>query len=227
MNRQILAACSAMALTASAHASLQITNGDFQNNAPASNVTDVDSWFDPHTDTAGQWWRATWYGPTVSPNGTSVMGLSWMLQGTQNWAYQGIGVNDGGLSTLTLQFDVGSFTDANGARDMGITLSLFQSASFVGADNTDIEGAGGVTLIDTVNVTSGSLTPGTFVTKQVTLNLGSANGTDPLFLRFENYSTGTGDPWAAIDNVQIVPEPTAFALVGLAGALGLIYRRRK
>ncbi len=227
MKIQLLTACGALALTASAHAGLQITNGDFQNNAPGSNVTDVDSWFDPHTDVPDQWWRATWYGPNVSPNGTSVMGLSWMLPETQNWAYQNLGVNDGGLTTLSLQFDIGSFTDAGGPRDMGITLSLYQSASFIGADNTDIDGASGVTLLDTVNVTSGSLDPGTFVTKQVNLNLASANSTDPIYLRFENYATATGQPWAAIDNVQIIPEPTAFALVGLAGALGMMRRRRQ
>jgi PEP-CTERM putative exosortase interaction domain len=225
-----LAACGVMALTASvAHADLQITNGNFQNNAPAANTWDVDSWFNSLPTASGQennwWWEGTWYGPTFSPNGTSVMGLGYMFT-TTHWAYQNIGVNDGGLTSLTLQFDIGSFTDAGGPRDLGVTLAIYQApGSFIGADDIDIVGADGVTLIDSVSLTTGPLAPGGIVTKQATLNLGTANGTDPLFLRFVNFSTGTGEPWTAIDNIQIVPEPSAFALVALAG-FGFLIRRR-
>jgi hypothetical protein len=163
----------------------------------------------------------------VSPNGTSVMGLGYMFT-TPHWAYQDIGINDGGLTSLNLQFDLGSFTDAGVPRDMGVTLSLYQSdGSFVGADNSDIAGAAGITLIDSVSLTSGSLNPGQFVTLQTALNLASANNTGDLFLRFVNYSTGIGEPWAAIDNVTLVPvpEPSTVALMGL-GSLAILLRRR-
>jgi hypothetical protein len=154
------------------------------------------------------------------------MGLGY-IGATPHWAYQSIGVNDSGLTSLALMFDIGSFTDAGGPRNMGITLSLYQSdGTFVGADNSDIAGAAGITLIDTVSLTSGSLAPGGFVNAQTSLNLATANNTGELFLRFVNYSTGTGEPWAAIDNVQIVPEPSALALLGMAGLAGAIYRRR-
>jgi hypothetical protein len=231
MKTKLLGICGLAALAIlPAPAALQITNGDFQNNAPAGNIWDVDSWFNSLPSPAGQvnnwWWEGTWYGPTVSPNGTSVMGLGYLFT-TPHWSYQGIGVNDGGLTSLSLQFDVGSFTDAGGPRDMGITLSLYQSASFVGADNADIAGAGGVTLIDSVNLTSGALNAGQVATLTASLNLASANATDALFLRFVNYSTGTGEPWAAIDNVSIVvPEPTSLALISLGGAALLLRRRQ-
>lgn len=223
---QALTICGSLALAlAPAHAALQVVNGNFQNNAPAGNVGDVDSWFNSlPSGLSTEWWTGTWYGPTVSPNGTSVMGLGW-INTTPHWGYQGIGVNDGALSSLNLRFDIGSFTDAGGPRDMGVTLSVYQSSSFVGADNTDIAGAGGVTLIDTVNLTSGSLTAGQVVTVQTALNLTTANATDPLFLRLVNFSTGVGEPWAAIDNLSIVPEPSTIALIGLGG-LAMLLRRR-
>lgn len=231
MNKTLLIACGALALAAPTQAALQITNGDFQNNAPAANTWDVDSWYNSLPTAGGQaansWWEGTWYGPTVSPNGTSVMGLGYMFT-TPHWAYQSIGVNDGDLANLLLQFDVGSFTDAGGPRDLGVTVAVYQSdGSFTGADDLDIAGAAGVTLIDSVSVTSGALAPGAFVTRQASLNLGSANNTGELFLRFVNFSAGTGEPWTAIDNVQIVPEPSSFALAGIAALLGFAQRRRK
>ncbi len=207
-------------MSGTAQAVLVITNGDFNDNAPTSNVTNVEKWFDPQAATPGNWWEATWYGPTVSPNGTSVMGLSWMWA-TSNWAYQNIGVNDGGLTDLTIQFDVGSFTDAGGARDMGITVEIYQL--FTPGDNADI--AGGLQLIDSVSQTSGALLPGEEVTLTATFDLTSANATDDLYLRFSNYATATGDPWASIDNVKIIPEPATMVLLGL-GSLALLRRKR-
>ena len=102
-NPKVLTLCGTVALAvASAHAGLQIINGNFQNNAPAANTWLVDSWFNSLPTAAGQvnnwWWEGTWYGPTVSPNGTSVMGLGYMFT-SNNWAYQSIGVNDGGLTS--------------------------------------------------------------------------------------------------------------------------------
>jgi len=224
-------ACALAALAAPAsQAALQVTNGDFQNNAPANNTWDVDSWFNSLPTVTGQannsWWEGTWYGPTVSPNGTSVMGLGYMFA-TPHWAYQSLGINDAGASSLALQFDIGSFTDAGGARDMGITVALYQTdGSFTPADDVDIAGAAGVTLIDSVSLTSGALAPGESVTRTANLDLSGANNSSPIFLRFINSPTGTGEPWAAIDNIQIVPEPGTLAILGVAAAAGLVYRRR-
>ncbi len=204
-------------MAGTAQAVLVITNGNFENNAPLSNVTDVDSWFDPQATDAA-WWEATWYGPTVSPTKTSVMGLSYMWE-TENWGYQSIGVNDEGLTELELRFDVGSFTDAGGDRDLGVTFSLYQFT--MPADDVDIA----KTLIDSFSLTTGALAAGEYLTLTGTLDLSSANDTDELYLYINNFATETGEPWTAIDNVQIIPEPATMVLLGL-GSLALLRRKK-
>ncbi len=182
-------------------ADLAVTNGDFEADAvQTSNVTD---WYDTITATPANWWESTWGGPTVSPNGTSVLGLSYMNT-TTNWAYQSIGTGNG-RSSLVVSYDVGSFTDAGGARDLGVTISVYESdGSFVPADNTDVDGAAGITLIDSVSTLHAAVAIGAVITDQtVTLDLSTA-GSGELFLRFINYAGATGEPWTAIDNVQIL-----------------------
>jgi hypothetical protein len=221
-----------------AHAALQITNGDFQQSATANNTDQVVGWFNSLPSggiSSGNWWEGTWYGsgnsPTGSPiSGSSVMGLGYMFG--SNWGYQSIGVNDGALSSITIDFNVGSFSDAgSNLRDMGITVGLYQASSFTGAYGTDIAGAAGVNLISTVSLSTGNLSVNQVVSELATLSLATANSTDPLYLRFVNFSptsaaAGSGTaPWAAIDNVTIVPEPSTLALCGLGG-LALLFRRR-
>lgn len=187
--------------TAAVYGAMSITNGDFEANPTQTN--NVADWFDTVTANTSNWWETTWAGPNVSPNGTSVMGLSYMFT-TPNWAYQSIGVNNEGYGVILISFDCGSFTDAGGLRNMGVTVSVYQSdGTFVGADNVDIDGAAGVTLIDSASVTSGALAAGEEVRLSVTLNLSEANVSDALFLRFVNFSTGSGEPWVAIDNVTL------------------------
>lgn len=241
---QIGAICAAMALAGvSARAGLQITNGDFQQNVPASgNTNEVVGWFNTLPSggaSSTSWWEGTWYGPQNSPtgspiSGSSVMGLGYYFGSC--WAYQGVGVNDGGLSGIKINFNVGSFADAaSNLRDMGITVGLYQASSFTGAYGTDIDGAAGVNLIDSVSLDTGYLSVNQVVSESATLSLASANSTDPLYLRFSNYSpdgstpnTGTA-PWAAIDNVTLaaVPEPSTLALAGLGGVALLFLRNRK
>lgn len=183
-------------------------------------------WFDDGPDTAA-WYEGSWYGPTVSPTGSSVLGLSY-LNASSHWAYQSIGTRNAGQLSVAFQFDAGSFTDAGGARNMGLTFTLYQSdGSFVGADRTDIAGAFGTTLIDSFSMATGNLTPGQMLTGLTgSLNLASANTTGELFLRVSNYAAGTGDPWAAVDNLTIIPEPGA-ALLGTMAGLFLFRRSRR
>ncbi|HZI32807.1 MAG TPA: PEP-CTERM sorting domain-containing protein [Candidatus Binatia bacterium] len=209
----------------SAQAGFLITNGDFSANPTQTN--NVTGWFDTVTPNTGNWWETTWAGPTVSPNGTPVMGLSF-YNGTVNWAYQSIGTKDVGITSCLVDFDLGSFTDAGSARNVGVTVSIYQSASFVGADNLDINGQSGVTLLGSVSLSSGSINPGQVVHEQVSLDLTGANSTDSIYLRFINYQVDSTEPWAAIDNVVLtpVPEPTTFALAGLGGMALLCLRLR-
>ena len=220
--KRLLFAILCLCISGAAQAGLMITNGDFETDAPASNVTDVVGWYDTqNTDAA--WWVATWYGPTVSPTGTSVMGLSYMNT-TSNWAYQSIGYNDEGLTEVAISFEVGSFTDAGSARDLGVTLSIYKSdGSFVAAEASDITGASGITLVDTIDILSESVVAGSVVSYTKVLSLAGTTANDELYLRISNYAGAVGEPWTAIDNVSIVPEPATLLLL-TAG--GLMARRK-
>ena len=98
--------------------------------------------------------------------GGPVLGLSYM-NSALNWAYQSIGVNDTAITNLAIQYDVGSFTDAGEARDLGLVFSVYESdGSFSGANDSDIAGASGVTLVDSITVYSGALSAGELLTDQ-------------------------------------------------------------
>lgn len=225
-----LLACGILAFAACANAGLSIVNGDFEANAPptGTSVADVEDWYDRNGD-QGAYYLSTWYGSAVSPNGTSLMGLSW--EGDEgHWAYQNIGVNDDGLIALGVQFDLAAWLGA----DIGIEVAVHQGQWGGAADDVDI--VGNATLIDTALVTR-TLPFGVMEAVTVTLGLASANSTDPLWLRFINYEVGGSDPWAFIDNVSIVPGSigrpvitrasmtgSGFQLEGTNGPAGGAYR---
>lgn len=217
-----------LALVPVAQAGLVISNGDFENNAPGGNVADVDSWFDSNdggVQTDANWWTATWYGPGVSPNGTSVLGLSYNTG--PNWAYQSIGVNDGGLTSLELQYDFGSFTDGPGARDIGVTFEIYSvDGTYAGgADDTDIAGAVGASLVGSDGAMA-TFSAGQMLTGQTaTIDISGTTGSE-LYLRIVNYAGTNDSPWGAVDNVQVIPEPATIGLVGVFGAGVLFIRRR-
>ncbi|QDU57207.1 beta strand repeat-containing protein [Aeoliella mucimassa] len=190
----------------SSDAQLSITNGDFE--ADAAQTANVSQWYDTVTTNTANWWESTWAGPNVSPNGTSVLGLSW-LNATPNWAYQSIGTNLSGASTLDFQFDLGSFTDAGGDREVGVTIGIYKSnGTFVPADNTDIDGASGVTLVDSFTYQSVLAAGGIETGIQNTFSLAGVAASDELFLRLINVAGGTGDPWTAVDNLQLLQPNT-------------------
>ena len=220
-----LAVCGIVAAAQTAMASLMVTNGDFE--ADPVQTINVTDWYDTVTVNTSNWWETTWAGPNVSPDGTPVLGLSYMFD-TTNWAYQSIGTNDSGALTLALKYDVGSFTDAGGDRDLGVVFSVYQNDGATGMDdNVDLAGLSGATLLDSVTTFTGAIGAGVMLTDQMVLLDISGSAGKELFLRLENAVGTVGQPWTAVDNIRIAPEPASLALVGLGGLALLAVSRRR
>lgn len=230
-----------------AQAALTITNGDFETGiADQSTPENVTGWFDMNNGQA-TFFQHTWHDsrdaevPTDAQSGFSgqaAAALSGIAGGGQpsglngSWLYQSIGV-DATVASFDVIFDWGDFGNINGnLRDLGMTVSLFEkTGSFTAADSTDINGAAGVVLLDSVSLTQLKLAasgPAKLVLNQtVNLNASAQTGGE-LFLRFNNWDAGADTPWAMLDNVEIanvIPEPSA-ALLGGLGMLALLRRRR-
>lgn len=189
--------------TAAMASALSITNGDFE----ALGVReDVPYWFDYNMGTGA---AGTYLRLLNSPNGTQYMGFA----DDNSWAYQSIGFNTGGLPALQIRYDIGRPTNAAEARDLVVTISIYESdGSFAGSDgpgSSDIDGAEGVKLIDSVRVSYPAVAPGQIIADSVTLHyLNAAVG--ELFLRFENTGDNVDETEdaAIIDNVQIGELPS-------------------
>lgn len=229
MNEKTMMAAGLMTVLALApvtQAGLLISNGDFE--ADAVQTSNVTGWYDTITATPENWWESTWAGPTVSPNGTSVLGLSYMFD-TPNWAYQSIGVNDGGLTSLEIEYDIGTFTDTGALRDVAVTWGVYSvDGTYAGgADNADIDGAVGATLVDTFSSSIYTFNPGGGITddQTATFDISGTSGSE-LYLRVINVAGVNDTPWTAIDNLSVVPEPATFGLVAFFGAGVLFIRRR-
>ena len=232
-----LGVASALALfTPSAFAALAITNGDFETGG-GDNVNDVTGWFDYST---GGFWEGAWQTNNggITPNGTNVVVIS-SFGATSDpfsgqYLYQGIGTADG-ASSVTIGFDFGAPNDDPGGRTLGMTVGIYAYdgvGTFAAGDGVSIYAASqtagsGVTLLssnsDTQLVTTG--VDGLIGSYEVTLGLSGA-GAQQLFLGFNNYAPVGGDSWPVLDNIAIVPEPSA-ALLGGLGVLGLLRRRRR
>jgi len=192
-------------ILASTAAALSITNGDFE----AYGVReDVPGWFDYTVGTGGAAGQ-TYLRLLNSPTGTQYMGFD-----TDDcWAYQSLGFNTAGQPAVRIQYQVGRPSNLTEPRNLVLRISIYESdGTFVGsdgADSADIDGAQGVTLIDSVTVSYPAVNPGQAITDSVTLNyIGAATG--ELFLRFANEGDDDDSTEDAmvIDNVQIAPLPS-------------------
>jgi len=146
-----------------------------------------------------------------------------------SFLYQSIGTADG-LSSIQIGFDWGAPDDANAGLEIGITIGIYAydgQGGFIPADDVDVRGASGVTLLDSVSFTTTTTgIDGQIGTEIATLDLSGA-GSQELFLRFNSFNPGNTESWPVLDNVHIVPEPAAMALFGLALAGLLGFRRNR
>ena len=190
-----------------------ITNGDFETGGGA-NIQDVTAWFDNNT---GGFWEGTWQSNAQSFNGTNVaifssfeaddFGTPTPDANDGGYLYQNIGTASG-ASTLDVEFDWGAPSDDPGGRNLGMTVGIYAyngTGAFTPADDTDVRGADGVTLLDSATFTIASSTAGGQELTDVLASLDiSAAGSQQLFLRFNSYLPGSTDAWPTLDNVRLV-----------------------
>ena len=187
----MLAALAAIAAP-DAPAALEVTDGDFEAGGGFNaNVTD---WFDGTIGSA-QWDDTFQDTNPYSPQaGTTVV---WSGNANaKNFLYQPIGTREASDATIDVSIVVG------GGATGPFTVGIYQSATFSGADGTDVAGASGVTLIDsaTWDIDYAAEVVGPEMT---TLSLATANLSYPIFLRFHFGEDGMADGWLRGDNITM------------------------
>jgi len=216
-------------------AQLSITNGDFENGAGAQ-LPDVADWYEYDGD-ALAWWQQTSQDntPAISPfPGDS----SYLFQTSaeENFAYQSVGTNADDLDSIYVAFDLATVQDqGTNANQHLVTIGIYQvDNTFVPAENVDIEGAAGATLVDSFQYLSGLISGDDTLENPISvlgnLDLSSTDTSSELYIRV-NASMGPDDPdhWTGIDNIRfsLVPEPSSLAILLGAGLYGLALARRR
>lgn len=193
--------------------SLAVTNGDFETGILLPGDPDVDLWFDVDTIAgASDFWNTAQHehGLSPTPDAGVLLGDGNGAVGGPNgaggrWLYQQIGTKEAG-GVYTISFDYGGDNNANTSnRAVAVRAEVYQGAFPGAADDNDISDEG-LTLITTVDSPTTSLWgEGNFASFASSLDLSSANTTDPLWLRLSNLPGAGVDPgsWVVIDNVDI------------------------
>ncbi|TWT35718.1 hypothetical protein KOR34_06120 [Posidoniimonas corsicana] len=195
-----------------ADAQLVFGNGGFEGGIPdgVHQAGVASPWYDfDGTNFFDNAWQISIDG--ISPNDTAVLALSANAAdatldgaGLNGYAYQSIGTA-GGANSVTFSFDWGSFDDAPGPRDLGLTFSILEdtSGSALVEDLSDILGQPGVAVIDSMSTSQLDVPiSGTF-NEEWTFDLSSA-GSGNLYLRINNYETdaANNEAWIFVDNIN-------------------------
>ena len=236
-------------LASFAGASLVISNGDFETyDADQSTQASITGWY---SVTTNDFYRNPWQDtrdpevPTDTQSGYAGQGaLAFSgfaadndqngvtgVGGANSWVYQSIG-SDAAATAFDVTFDYGDFGNSD-SRDFGIRVAVYEfngTGAFVAADNTDVLGGDGVTLLDSFVIDKGDSTGrNLYFGEGGTLDISAQNGGE-LFLRINNYDpTGSDNDWIMMDNVAIsnvIPEPATLSVVALSGLSLLFIRRR-
>ena len=191
---------------------MSVINGDFETGINPPGDSNVDLWFDANTVAgATDWWTTTQHEQGLSPtadtgvllgDGNGTVGGPLGVGG--RWLYQQIGTKSAGDS-YSISFDYGPDLNAAPNRAVAIRVEVFQGAFLGAADDNDIVDEG-LTLVTTLNSpTTSAFGEGTFASFTSSLNLSTANTTDPLWLRLSNLPGAGSDPgsWVVIDNVAV------------------------
>lgn len=148
IRKELLALGLVAGLASPSFGALVVTNGDFDDvgvdGAPDSLGTqddaDVFGWFDGANGTL--YYQDTWHIDRAHPAGFGVDPyVNFSGNVTTSWLYQSIGTKEAADGSLQVTVDLGA---SDQPQEGTVTISLYQSASFVGIDGTDIEGASGV-----------------------------------------------------------------------------------
>lgn len=208
-------------------AALFITNGNFEGSPAADNSTDITGWYDYD---AGNFWEQAWLEGVDVPDGAGLALAGGGFVGS-SWAYQEIGTSDG-APTMTISFDYGSFQDAGNVRDLGVRWSAYIiTGGFVPGQNLDINGAAGVTLLDTAEISALAVGTGANAgPASLDLDISGAGG-QTIYLRVSNFTPTTNandNGYLWVDNISVaaVPEPSGVLLLGMAGLVVMKRRRR-
>ncbi|MCP5537501.1 MAG: PEP-CTERM sorting domain-containing protein [Akkermansiaceae bacterium] len=224
------------AITASSSAALSVTNGGFGTNNQNGGTVDGGGWFESGTD---NWVDGTWTwvnGANVDATSSGDTALLLMDgSGSIGYIYQSLGTvdageialgtlavtadfaekSDGSTNTAVFDFYVGAFGGA--ATGVDIDANLTSQATIA----LDAVGQGSTAAAGD-NARHNGVAVGTF-------DISGLTAGDEVWIRLTELRPGgvtTGD--LIVDNlsVNIVPEPSSAALLGLGG-LALILRRRK
>lgn len=214
-----------------------ILNGDFETdvtyNLTAAAGLNADStagggWFESSTSGFNDFianTSAPGFDSELHDNGNALF-----LVSSTNYIYQSLGTV-GSETAATFTFD--ALERRNGNNKYTVTIELFASTTFVGANGTDVKGAAGVAALGlgSYNYTSGD---GTTTTNNdqdgvqiANLSLTGANVGDQIWVRIST-PRPSGDATTQIDNLSVtyVPEPSSALLLGLAGMAVALRRRR-